>query len=122
MKSVLLVDDSDTIRASVSDILTRNGLKAETAKDGKDALGKLNGFKADLIITDLNMPVMDGLALIKEIRKLPAYRFTPVLMLTTESQQAKRDEARAAGATGWLVKPVKPDDLMAVVRKVVPGA
>jgi len=122
MKSVLLVDDSDTIRASLSDILHRNGLKTETAKDGKEALGKLGGFKADLIITDLNMPVMDGLTLIKEIRKLPAHRFTPVLMLTTESQQAKRDEARAAGATGWLVKPVKPDDLMAVVRKVVPGA
>jgi len=122
MKSVLLVDDSDTIRASISDILTRKGLKIETTNDGKSALRKLSGFKADLIITDLNMPVMDGLTLIKEIRKLPAFRFTPVLMLTTESQQARRDEARAAGATGWLVKPIKPDDLMAVIHKVLPGA
>jgi two-component system chemotaxis response regulator CheY len=82
----------------------------------------LSGFAADLMITDLNMPGMDGITLIKKVKAMPAMRFKPVLMLTTESQQAKREEAKAAGATGWLVKPVQPNDLVGVVKQVLPGA
>jgi len=122
MTTVLLVDDSRTVLMSMSAILTKSGFEVVTATDGSDALGKLDEAKPNIIISDLNMPTMDGLTFVREARKRPGVRFTPILMLTTESAQAKRQEAKAAGATGWLVKPVGPEELISVIRQVVPGA
>ncbi len=122
MKTIFLVDDSPTMLMSLESVLKRHNLNVVTATSGAEALQKISSSTPDLVITDLNMPGMDGITLIKEIKKLPPMRFKPVLMLTTESQASKREEAKAAGATGWLVKPVKPEDLIAVVKKVVPGA
>jgi two-component system chemotaxis response regulator CheY len=87
--------------------------------DGQDALGKVSGKSVNLVVTDLNMPVMDGITLIKELRKTANFKFTPILMLTTESQDSKKQEGKSAGATGWLVKPFNPDQLLQVVAKVV---
>lgn len=121
VKSVFVVDDSSTMLMSLKSTLEISGFKVETACDGEQALGKIKaGLKPDLIITDINMPKMDGILLIKEARKI--LRFTPILALTTESQQTKRDEAKKLGATGWLVKPVTGSDLIKVVKQVVPGA
>jgi two-component system, chemotaxis family, chemotaxis protein CheY len=121
MKSVFLVDDSTTMLMSLKGALEIGGYKVETASDGVQALTKIKaGLRPDLMITDINMPNMDGLTLISEARKV--LRFTPILALTTESQQAKRDEAKKLGATGWLVKPVSGTDLIKVVKQVVPGA
>ncbi len=122
MKKALLVDDSTTLLMSMEGVLRKAGWEVKTATGGQEALRTLQGFKPDLIITDLNMPGMDGITLIREIRRLPQTRFVPILMLTTESLQSKRQEAKAAGATGWLVKPVQASALMDVVRRVVPGA
>ena len=122
MKKALLVDDSTTLLMSIEGVLKKAGWEVRTATGGREALAALASYKPDLIITDLNMPGMDGITLIREIRKLPQTRFVPILMLTTESLQAKRQEAKAAGATGWLVKPVQANALMDVVRRVVPGA
>ncbi len=122
-KSILIVDDSVTMLMSVKTNLEMNKFKVETADDGVKALAKLtSGFKPDLIITDINMPNMGGIELIKKIRTLPGFRFTPILTLTTESQQGKRDEGKAAGATGWLVKPVGGTDLLKIIKQVLPGA
>lgn len=122
MKTVMIVDDSPTILMSMEAILTRAGFGVAKATCGEDALRQLGGaVRPHLIITDLNMAAMNGIELIKAIRGLPTTRFTPVLMLTTESAMDKRQEARAAGATGWIVKPVQPADLLAVVRQMVPG-
>lgn len=118
----MLVDDSATILMSMSAVLTKQGFEVTTASHGADALGKLRSARPDLIISDLNMPTMDGMTFVREARKLPGVRFTPILMLTTESEPAKRQEARAAGATGWLVKPVSSDALLTVIRQVLPGA
>lgn len=122
MHPILVVDDSHTVLLGVCGLLESAGWKSISARSGQDALTHLGGMRFSLMITDLNMPGMDGIGLIREARKLPACRFMPILMLTTESQQGKRDEARSVGATGWLVKPVGATDLMLVVRKVVPGA
>lgn len=122
MKTVLLVDDSTTLLMSMKAILEKAGFGVETATGGDAALKKLATLKPSILITDLNMPGMDGITLIKEVKKNPAFRFMPALMMTTESQQEKRNEARAAGATGWLVKPVKPEDLIATLKKLLPGA
>jgi two-component system chemotaxis response regulator CheY len=121
-KTIVLVDDSKTLLASVGAVLTEGGFVTKTFDEPTRALAELASFAADLVITDLNMPNMDGIQLIRELRKLPGYKFTPILLLTTESQADKRAAAKAAGATGWLVKPVKSADLLAVIRKVVPGA
>jgi len=122
MKTVLLVDDSPTILMSVKGVLQRNNLQVETAKSGEEAMQKIKGgVKPDLMITDLNMPGINGIELIKQARQ-SGLKFTPMLMLTTESEESKRKEARAAGATGWLVKPVQGEQLMQVIRKVLPGA
>jgi two-component system chemotaxis response regulator CheY len=121
MKPVFLVDDSPTMLASMSAVLTAAGLAVEKAVSAEDALQKLQGKPAlRLIITDYHMPGMNGVDLIRELRKLPAYRFLPMLVLTTESEQSKRELARAAGATGWLVKPVAPDRLLQVLQQVAP--
>lgn len=123
-KRIFLVDDSNTIVMSLSNILKKEGFAVGTAPDGQAALEKLQGLsqKPDLIITDINMPRMNGLELIKAAKALPGYRFVPILVLTTESQQARRAEAKAAGATGWLVKPVQGSELINVIKQVVPGA
>ncbi len=121
MKTILLVDDSTTMLMSMEGILKRAGYQVETATNGDAALKKIAVACPDLMITDLNMPGMDGITLIREAKKIPGMRFKPVLMLTTESQQTKRNEAKAAGATGWLVKPVKADELLSVVKQVIPG-
>ena len=122
-KTILIVDDSATMILSVKSTLEMNGFSVETANDGVQALGKLkSGSKPDLIITDVNMPNMDGLELIRNVKLLPGFRFTPILTLTTESQAAKRDEAKKLGATGWLVKPISGPDLVKVIKQVLPGA
>jgi len=122
VKKIMVVDDSATIRMSLKTILTNAGFEIVQASDGEEALKMLqDGTKPDLIITDINMPKMGGLELIKNVRKLPGLRFVPILALTTESAQEKRDEARKNGATGWIVKPVKGAELLGVIKKVLPG-
>jgi len=122
-KTIFIVDDSATMIMSVKATLQMNGFQVETAADGQQAYDKLrSGFKPDLIITDINMPNMGGLELIKHVRALPGFRFTPILTLTTESQAAKRDEGKKLGATGWLVKPIAGPDLVKVIKQVLPGS
>lgn len=118
-KTILSVDDSASIRQMVSFTLESAGYQVVTAVDGQDALGKLGDRAPDLIITDLNMPNMDGLQLIREIRTRPAHKFAPIIFLTTESEDAKKAEAKAAGASGWIVKPFQQEQLLAVVKKFV---
>lgn len=119
-KMIMTVDDSASVRQMVAFTLKQNGYDVVEAVDGKDALGKLSsGTKVDMVITDLNMPNLDGIGLIKGVRGLTAYRFTPIIMLTTESQDTKKAEGKSAGATGWIVKPFKPEQLVAVVKKVL---
>jgi two-component system chemotaxis response regulator CheY len=119
MKQILTVDDSASIRQMVSFTLTRAGYGVAEAIDGQDGLEKSGRQKYDLIITDLNMPRMDGIEMITAVRKLSGYGFTPILMLTTESQAEKKEAGRKAGATGWIVKPFNADQLLAVVQKLV---
>lgn len=122
MNRVLIVDDSPTILASMSGILGSAGYKVAKAVSAEDALAQVrSGLSPALVITDYHMPGMHGVELIQELRKLTQTRFTPMLVLTTESQQEKRDEARKAGATGWLVKPVQADKLLQVVKQVAPS-
>lgn len=122
-KTILIVDDSATMIMSLKSSLEMAGFKVESANDGVQALSKLSsGVKPDLIITDINMPNMGGIEFLGKARALPGLRFVPVLVLTTESQQTKRDEAKKLGATGWLVKPVGGSDLLKVVKQVLPGA
>ena len=121
-KTVLVVDDSPTMRQMVAFTLTSAGYQVVEAGNGKEAVGKVNGgAKPDLVVTDLNMPEMDGITLIKDIRKMPALKFTPILMLTTEASDDKKKAGQAAGATGWIVKPFNPEQMMAVIKKVLPG-
>jgi two-component system chemotaxis response regulator CheY len=122
LTTILIVDDSATILMSMSAILKKSGFEVATATDGQDAMAKVGSVRPNLIISDLNMPRMDGMTFLKEVRKTPGQRFTPILMLTTESEPAKRQEAKAAGATGWLVKPVTPEGLLTVIRQVLPGS
>lgn len=122
MKTIMIVDDSATMLMSMEAILKKAQFGTQTAKSGESALSLLKGgAKPDLIITDLNMGAMSGIDLIREARKLPALRFTPMLMLTTESQAARRQEAKAAGASGWLVKPIEGTALLTVLGQVLPG-
>jgi two-component system chemotaxis response regulator CheY len=117
-KTIMTVDDSASIRQMVSFTLRSEGFEVVEATDGKDALAKLNP-SVSLIITDLNMPNMDGIGLIKEVLQSLSYRFLPIVLLTTESQDEKKLEARKAGATGWIVKPFRAEQLIAVVKKVL---
>ena len=119
-RAALVVDDSATMQEMVSFTLTRAGFAVTKAGNGQEALGQLTGGRFDLIITDLNMPVMDGITFIKKLRTLPSFKFTPVLMLTTEGGDERKQQGRAAGATGWLTKPFDPEKLLTIVKKVVP--
>ena len=119
-KTALIVDDSATMREMVSYTLKQAGFEPLTGSNGQEALDKLTGQQMDLIITDLNMPVMDGLSFIKAVRTRDEYKFVPILMLTTESQVEMKAQGKAAGATGWLVKPFNPEMLLQVIGKVVP--
>lgn len=122
MKNIMIVDDSATMLMSLRSSLEMSGFRVEAATDGVQAMERLKGgYKPDLIITDINMPNMGGLELIAKVRTLPGMRFLPVLALTTESQQEKRDEAKRNGATGWLVKPISAADLLSVIKQVLPG-
>jgi two-component system chemotaxis response regulator CheY len=116
--TILAVDDSASMRQMVSFTLKGAGYDVIEAVDGVDALNKAKQQSVNLVITDVNMPNMDGITLIAELRKLPAYKFTPLLMLTTESAPEKKQAGKAAGATGWIVKPFNPDQLVATVKKV----
>jgi len=118
-KTILIVDDSESIREVVSFTLENEGYKVLVAVDGKDALKFLDGTLIDLVITDLHMPELDGIGLIKAIRNMPNYQRIPILFLTTESQAAKKMEAKDAGATGWIIKPFVPAKLIAALNKVL---
>jgi two-component system chemotaxis response regulator CheY len=121
--TILVVDDSPTMVMSLKATLSMNGFQVETANNGQAALDKLNsGIKPNLILTDVNMPVMGGLELIGKVRALPAFKFIPILPLTTESEATNPVVGKRLGATGWLVKPVSGDDLIKVIKKVLPGA
>ena len=118
-KRILIVDDSASVRQVQQVVLSGAGYEVVAAVDGKDALAKLAGQSFHLILTDLNMPNLDGLGLVRAVRRDGAHRLTPVILVTTESQDAKKKEGKAAGATGWIVKPFTPDQLVAVVKKVI---
>jgi two-component system, chemotaxis family, chemotaxis protein CheY len=117
-KRILIADDSASMRQLVEFTLKSAGFEVIVAVDGKDALNKSNGSKIDMVITDLNMPGMDGITLIKELRGAPANKFTPIVMLTTESQADKQAEGKKAGASGWIVKPFTPAALLETVNKL----
>ena len=118
-KTIMTADDSASIRQMVSFTLRQASYEVMEAVDGRDALKKLDGASVDMLITDLNMPNMDGIELIRQVRAKPQSKFIPIIMLTTESQASKKQEGKAAGATGWIVKPFKPEQLIAVVKKVL---
>lgn len=118
-KTVMVVDDSSSVRQVVSMALKGAGYEVIEARDGQDALAKLDGQRIHLMISDVNMPNMDGITLVKEVKKLASYRFTPIIMLTTESQEAKKLEGQAAGAKAWVVKPFQPAQMLAAVSKLI---
>jgi two-component system, chemotaxis family, chemotaxis protein CheY len=118
-KTVLVVDDSTSMRQMVSFTMKEAGFAVLEGANGAEAITQAQGKPVDLVITDLNMPVMDGMTLIRTLRGKAEFRFTPILMLTTESQQEKKLEGKAAGATGWIVKPFNPEQLLQTVSKVV---
>ena len=118
-KTIMTVDDSASVRQMVAFTLRQGGYEVIEAEDGRDGLTKLRGAKCDMIITDLNMPNLDGIGLIRQVRADLAHRLLPIVMLTTESQEGRKLEGKAAGATGWIVKPFKPEQLMAVVKRVI---
>lgn len=119
MANILIVDDSASMRNMVNTTLMSAGHKVTDAEDGQQALDKSKVGTFDAVVTDLNMPVMDGITFIKNLRMLPQYKYTPVLLLTTESSMSKKLEGKAAGATGWLVKPFNPEKLLATIDKVL---
>jgi two-component system chemotaxis response regulator CheY len=119
MAKILAVDDSASMRQMVTFTLKGAGYEVTEAANGKEALALAQKGAFNLVLTDVNMPEMDGISLIKELRALPAYKFTPMLMLTTESAAHKKAEGKAAGATGWIVKPFNPDQLLATIKKVI---
>lgn len=118
-KTIMIVDDSASLRQVASIALKGAGYEVIEACDGKDALGKLNGGRVHLIISDLNMPNMDGITLVKEVKKLPDYRFVPIIMLTTESQEDRKMEGKEAGARAWVVKPFQPAQMLEAVSKLI---
>ena len=118
-KTIMIVDDSSSLRQVVGIALKGAGYEVLEGCDGKDALAKLTGQKIHLIISDVNMPNMDGISFVKALKQLPNYKFTPVIMLTTESQEARKLEGQAAGAKAWVVKPFKPEQMLGAVAKLV---
>ncbi|ALU41671.1 MULTISPECIES: response regulator [Pseudoalteromonas] len=118
-KTILVVDDSDSLRQVVNIALTGAGYQVIEACDGKDALSKLTGSKVHLIISDVNMPNMNGIEFVKNVKQLPQYKFTPVIMLTTENQQSMMEEGKKAGAKAWMVKPFKPAQMLQAVSKLL---
>jgi two-component system chemotaxis response regulator CheY len=118
-KRILAVDDSPSVRQMVKLTLSGAGYDIIEASDGAEGLSKAQASTLDMVVTDLNMPVMNGLGLIRALRKLPAYRGVPILFLTTESDPEMKQQAKAAGATGWITKPFQQDQLVAIVRKVL---
>jgi len=121
-KKILAVDDSPSMRHMVGVTLRAAGYEVIEAADGDEALAYARSNAVDLVLADVNMPRMDGITLVHELRNLPNYRLTPLLLLTTESSAEKKMEGKRAGATGWIVKPVSGNDLIRVIRKVLPGA
>ena len=118
-KTIMVVDDSTTLRQVVSIALKGAGYDVLEGVDGKDALNKLTGQKVHLIISDVNMPNMDGITFVSEVKKHPAYKFTPVIMLTTEAGEDKKAAGQAAGAKAWVIKPFKPDQMLNAVSKLI---
>jgi two-component system chemotaxis response regulator CheY len=118
-KTIMIVDDSASLRQVVGIALRGAGYEVLEGSDGKDALSKLKGQKVHLIISDVNMPNMDGITFVKAVKQMPAYKFTPVVMLTTESTDNKKKEGQEAGAKAWVVKPFKPEQMIGVVQKLV---
>jgi two-component system, chemotaxis family, chemotaxis protein CheY len=119
MASILIVDDSASMRQMVSFTLKGAGHTVTEAVDGTDALAKAKAGRFNLVLTDVNMPKMDGITLCRELRAQPNYKFTPILMLTTESDTSKKMEGKSAGATGWLVKPFNPEQLLSTIKRVL---
>jgi two-component system chemotaxis response regulator CheY len=119
VKTIMTVDDSASLRQMISIVLRGGGYEVIEAVDGVDALSKLQGQDLHLFLTDINMPNMDGLEFTRRLRAMPQYKFVPIVLLTTESQAEKKAQGKSAGATAWIVKPFDPDQLMAVVRKVM---
>ncbi|MHB1586918.1 MAG: response regulator [Acidiferrobacteraceae bacterium] len=119
MPTIMTVDDTASMRQMISFTLNSAGYTVTQARNGDEALSLAQQSKFDLVITDINMPNMDGIALVGKLRALPDYRFTPILMLTTESQESQRQAGKSAGATGWIVKPFNPEQLIHIVRKVL---
>lgn len=117
-KVIMIVDDSASIRMVVGIALRGAGYEVIEARDGQDALNQLTGRKVNLIISDVNMPIMDGITFVKAVKQLASYRFTPVIMLTTESDESKKREGQAAGAKAWVVKPFKPEQMLGAVQKL----
>lgn len=117
-KTIMVVDDSASIRMVVGIALRGAGYDVIEARDGADAVAKLTGQKVHLIISDVNMPNMDGISFVKAVKQMPSYRFTPIIMLTTESDESKKREGQAAGAKAWVVKPFKPEQMLAAVQKL----
>ena len=118
-KTIMIVDDSSSVRTVVKATLMSAGYSVIEGVDGKDGISKLTGQKVHLIISDVNMPNMNGIEMVKEIKQMPDYKFTPICMLTTESEQSKMDEGKAAGAKAWIVKPFQPPKLLDAVSKLV---
>jgi len=119
VKKIMTVDDSASLRQMVTFVLRDGGYQIVEAVDGMDALSKLKGQEIDLFLSDVNMPNMDGLELTRQIRAMAQYKFVPIILLTTESHAEKKQQGKAAGATAWIVKPFTPDQLLAVVKKVM---
>lgn len=118
-KTILIVDDSVSLRQVVGISLKGAGYEVIEACDGKDALSKLDGRKIHLVISDVNMPNMDGITFVQELKKLPTYKFTPVIMLTTEAGDAKKQAGQAAGAKAWVIKPFQPAQMLTAVSKLI---
>ena len=118
-KTVMIVDDSASLRQVVGIALRGAGYEVIEASDGRDAISKLTGQKVHLIISDVNMPNMDGITFVKNVKQMPNYKFTPVIMLTTESEDGKKQEGQAAGAKAWVVKPFQPAQLLAAASKLI---
>ena len=120
VKTFLIVDDSASMRQLISCTIKNVGHNVLIAENGNDALDKLGNTKIDIVITDLNMPDMDGIELIKKLRSMPVHKFVPIVMLTTEAQETKKQEGKQAGASGWIMKPFSPAQLLDVIKKFVP--